>query len=46
MMMMMMMMMMLDDDWCGAFGGIIWQGKQKYLEKTCLGAALATTNPT
>jgi hypothetical protein len=27
-------------------GDYDWQGKQKYSEKTCPGAALSTTNPT
>jgi hypothetical protein len=35
-----------DDDWgtINAING--WQGKQKYSEITCLGAALSTTDPT
>jgi hypothetical protein len=30
----------------GEFGGMNWQGKPKYSEKTCPGATLSTTNPT
>jgi hypothetical protein len=38
--------MMIDDDECGAVGGMIVKGKQKYSEKTCSNAALHTINPT
>jgi hypothetical protein len=34
------------DYYDGEIGGIDWQGKPKYSEKTCLSAALSTTNPT
>jgi hypothetical protein len=38
---------MLEGDDCGAISGMNeWQGKQKYSEKTCLSAALCTTDPT
>jgi hypothetical protein len=30
----------------GEFGGMNWQGKPKYSDKTCPGATLSTTNPT
>jgi hypothetical protein len=30
----------------GEFGGMNWQGKPKYSEKTCPGSTLSTTNPT
>jgi hypothetical protein len=30
----------------GEFGGMNWQGKPKYLEKTYPGATMSTTNPT
>jgi hypothetical protein len=30
----------------GEFGGMNWQGKPKYSEKTCPDATLSTTNPT
>jgi hypothetical protein len=30
----------------GEVGGMIWQGKPKFSEKTCPSAALSTTNPT
>jgi hypothetical protein len=30
----------------GEFGGMNWQGKPKYSEKTCPGVTLSTTNPT
>jgi hypothetical protein len=30
----------------GEFGGMNWEGKPKYSEKTCPGAALSTTNLT
>jgi hypothetical protein len=30
----------------GEFGGMNWQGKPKYSEKSCPGATLSTTNPT
>jgi hypothetical protein len=38
---------MIDGDDCGAVNGLNeWQGKPKYPEKTCLSAALPTTDPT
>jgi hypothetical protein len=36
---------MVDDDECAADGGMSGRGNPKYLEKTCLIAALSTTNP-
>jgi hypothetical protein len=40
--------LMIDDDHdCGAISAMNeWQGKPKYWEKTCLSAALSTTDPT
>jgi hypothetical protein len=38
---------MIDGDDCGAISRVNeWQGKQKYLGKTCPSAALSTTDPT
>jgi hypothetical protein len=38
---------MIDGDDCGAISGMNeWQGKLKYLEKTCTSAALSTIDPT
>jgi hypothetical protein len=38
---------MIDGDDCGVISGINeWQGKQKYLEKSCPSAALSTADPT
>jgi hypothetical protein len=37
---------MIDDGDCGVIGGEDWQGKLKYLEKTCPSVTLSTTNPT
>jgi hypothetical protein len=34
------------NDECGAIGGVIFQRKPKYSEKTCPSSALSTTNPT
>jgi hypothetical protein len=37
---------MINGDDCKAISGINeWQGKLKYLEKTCPGVALSTTDP-
>jgi hypothetical protein len=37
---------MIDGDECGAISGINeWQGKPKFLEKTCPSAVLATKDP-
>jgi hypothetical protein len=38
---------MVDGDGCGAIGGMNeWQGKPEYSERTCLCAALLTSDPT
>jgi hypothetical protein len=36
---------MNDDDECGATRWNAWKRQSKYSEKTCLSAALSTTNP-
>jgi hypothetical protein len=38
--------MIADDDKCWAVGGMSWQGKPKYSEKTCPSATFFATHPT
>jgi hypothetical protein len=38
--------MLMDDNSRGAVGGILGNGKPKYLEKTCHSTGLFTANPT